>query len=63
MARIFQWAIFATLLAAPAAGAVVGEPKKAYPDRPDDLPREHVVEVIAARTSTGSSSPGPWTDG
>ncbi len=53
MVRIFQLTMFTALLAAPAAGAVIGEPKKAYPDRPDDVAREHVVEVTAARHEYG----------
>jgi len=49
MERIFRLGLFVMLLAAPAAGAVNGPPKQAYSDRPDDVSREHAVDVTTAR--------------
>lgn len=49
MASIFRAALLVALLAAPAAGAVNGPPKQPYSDRPDDVPRQHAVDVTTAR--------------
>jgi hypothetical protein len=53
MLRTLPIVLFALWLAAPAPGGVIGEPKKAYVDRPDDVPRQHVVEVTDARHEYG----------
>ena len=46
-----RWITTAVLLlfAMPVLGAVVGEPKKPYADRDDDIPREHVEEIADGR--------------
>lgn len=49
MARRVRSVWLVMMVAAPAAGAVIGEPKSAYVDRPDDVPREQVVEVATPR--------------
>ncbi len=49
MARVQLTSLLLMLLATPVPGAVVGEPKKPYADRDDDIPREHVEEIADGR--------------